>query len=425
MSNKNYLNIARVRTIAAALLILAGIGWHARQSHAQSTVGGSTAVQACKMESASVVRAYRASRGAKIPLPGSDGQKDVQLSDEIWIEVNGLPGLIACESADHPFVLFLNGRAAKRLVREPSSDPHTAIAKFTLKITSDARDTWAHVLGRPSFEARETSVSIGIQDRFPIRSDAILYVNSLPSGWFIAWVVIFFGLLLAFLWCAIKTNIIRDGQPDPAAAKWNGPYSLSRTQAAWWFFVVFASYLLIGLVTGDFVGSLNATALTLLGISAGTVLGAVAIDASKSGPAAQVAQQQAQQTSANEVRQFSAQTANLQNAAEAATDPQRKAETLQQLKDAETRLQMAKSNEVKLLNQSEGFFRDIVSDANGVIFHRFQMVAWTLALAVVFVHEVYQNLAMPEFNATLLGLIGISAGTYLGLKTTEAVVPKN
>ena len=86
---------------------------------------------------------------------------------------------------------------------------------------------------------------------------------------------------------------------------------------------------------------------------------------------------------------------------------------------------MAKSNEVKLLNQSEGFFRDIVSDANGVIFHRFQMVAWTLALAVVFVHEVYQNLAMPEFNATLLGLIGISAGTYLGLKTTEAVVPKN
>ena len=31
---------------------------------------------------------------------------------------------------------------------------------------------------------------------------------------------------------------------------------------------------------------------------------------------------------------------------------------------------------------SEGFFLDILSDANGVSFHRFQMFAWTLVLGL-------------------------------------------
>ncbi|HRP29599.1 MAG TPA: hypothetical protein PLG77_14295, partial [Burkholderiaceae bacterium] len=61
---------------------------------------------------------------------------------------------------------------------------------------------------------------------------------------------------------------------------------------------------------------------------------------------------------------------------------------------------------------------DIVSDTNGVNFHRFQMAAWTAVLGVIFVHDVYVSLAMPEFDNTLLGLLGISSGTYLGLKVT-------
>jgi hypothetical protein len=31
---------------------------------------------------------------------------------------------------------------------------------------------------------------------------------------------------------------------------------------------------------------------------------------------------------------------------------------------------------------------------------------------------------MPEFSGTLLGLMGISAGTYFGLKIPEDTVPK-
>ena len=44
------------------------------------------------------------------------------------------------------------------------------------------------------------------------------------------------------------------------------------------------------------------------------------------------------------------------------------------------------------------------------------MLAWTAILGLVFVYSVWERLAMPEFSATLLSLMGISAGTYLGFK---------
>ena len=61
----------------------------------------------------------------------------------------------------------------------------------------------------------------------------------------------------------------------------------------------------------------------------------------------------------------------------------------------------------------------MLSDPSGVSLHRFQMFVWTLVLGVIFVASVYKNLAMPQFSATLLGLMGISSGTYLGFKVPE------
>jgi hypothetical protein len=68
---------------------------------------------------------------------------------------------------------------------------------------------------------------------------------------------------------------------------------------------------------------------------------------------------------------------------------------------------------------SEGFLLDILRDETGVSFHRFQMAAWTVVLGFVFVISVYRSLAMPDFSATLLGLMGISAGTYIGFKIPD------
>lgn len=40
-------------------------------------------------------------------------------------------------------------------------------------------------------------------------------------------------------------------------------------------------------------------------------------------------------------------------------------------------------------------------------------------LGIMFISSVYNNLTMPEFSATLLGLMGISSGTYIGFKFPE------
>jgi len=63
--------------------------------------------------------------------------------------------------------------------------------------------------------------------------------------------------------------------------------------------------------------------------------------------------------------------------------------------------------------------KDIVSDSNGLSFHRFQAVLWTLILGIVFVTTVLTRMSMPEFETTLLTLMGISHVLYLGFKIPE------
>jgi hypothetical protein len=141
--------------------------------------------------------------------------------------------------------------------------------------------------------------------------------------------------------------------------------------------------LLIAAVTGDFNGTLNGTALTLLGIGGATAAGSAVVNASK----------QKEQVAA-----VAQATAN---------------NNTQLL----TRLQN--------LRKPNQFVIDILSDADGVSIHRFQLVAWTLVLTFIFVKEVWEHLAMPEFDGNLLTLQGISSATYVGLKLAEPSVPKS
>jgi ABC-type Mn2+/Zn2+ transport system permease subunit len=68
---------------------------------------------------------------------------------------------------------------------------------------------------------------------------------------------------------------------------------------------------------------------------------------------------------------------------------------------------------------SNGYLTDVLTDVNGISLHRFQLVAWTIIIGAIFVVDVYRNLALPTFDATILALLGISAGTYLGFKVPE------
>ena len=68
---------------------------------------------------------------------------------------------------------------------------------------------------------------------------------------------------------------------------------------------------------------------------------------------------------------------------------------------------------------SEGFMHDLLSDINGISFHRLQMFVWTLVLGILFVYSVWARLTMPDFDVTLLALQGLTSGTYLGFKLPE------
>jgi hypothetical protein len=153
-------------------------------------------------------------------------------------------------------------------------------------------------------------------------------------------------------------------------------YSYSRSQLFWWTIIVLTCFAIDMAMTGASNGIMNSTALTLLGISAGTTVAGRVIDNSQS------------------------------------SDP---------------------SVEMHQDSKSQGFWMDILSDQNGVSIHRFQAVLFNIGFGVAFISQFISNIpdhitlgvAVPfaDFDNTTLGLIGLSAGTYATLKFNENLSP--
>jgi hypothetical protein len=367
----------------------------------------------------------------------------VSLGGTIAVRISGLANLQ--KDCTAPIILYLNNYPIKSLKPFPPSSPPTLAAGgslganpppspsssgelyFVLSVTDESRASWIPILGAPCCSARDIKVSVGIEDQYPLRPATgktlpELKLDIIGNRWFAIWTIIFVVLVGVFFWCARHTNIIRDGNPATAAADASGTYSLSKSQGALWLFVILAAYLLIGMVTGDFSNSINSTALILLGIGAGTVVGSAVIDASKETQDAPKTKSDIVTTKAS-LTQIDQDMAAIDSQLKAIPSPPNMNDLKQQRDMKESERQQTLSEYRKLTRQSERFLTDILSDANGVSFHRFQMAAWTLVLGLVFIKGVYENLAMPEFNTTLMGLLGLSAGTYLGLKIPEATRP--
>ena len=77
------------------------------------------------------------------------------------------------------------------------------------------------------------------------------------------------------------------------------------------------------------------------------------------------------------------------------------------------------SKDTIVLKGSKNFFIDILSDEDGISIHRFQMVVWTVFIGIYFIYSVFNGLDIPQISKELLALMGISSGTYLGLKIPE------
>jgi hypothetical protein len=298
---------------------------------------------------------------------GPDGKeyvttREAELGDTVFVLVNGLarfrpPGIDLTR-----VVLFLDGQPLKGLKPELPG-PQYSHLKFRLAIDPGNRDTWKSLMSG-AVRRHAVDLSVGFEGQPPLRTEVDDFrLIAIPGAWLAFWIVMCLAVLLVLVWYGRRTNLLRDYGPEPAGGALK-PFSLARTQMATWFLVVLAAYVFLWLVTGA-LDTLTTTVIGLMGISAATAVAGNAMDAGKK-----------------------------TTAAAAAAGPAASA-------------------------ASAGFFTDIFSDERGMSLARLQIGIWTLVLAVIFARSVFRDLAMPEFDATLLGLMGISNGTYLGFKGAE------
>ena len=205
------------------------------------------------------------------------------------------------------------------------------------------------------------------------------------------------AVLLFLIWGADRRYGLLREAPRPEADKPKGnlgelpgkpnenPFSLGMVQMAFWFAVIMGCFSVLACATGDVNGIMTEQALILMGIGTGTALGSAVVRDTKR----------------------SAATRDL------ALIPGDAATSLRQ--------QIDWLNLGKPARESGwgNLLRDLLTTADGLAFHRFQILVITLILGIVFVVAVVRTLAFPVFDSTLLAMMGISGGTYLGFNVSE------
>jgi hypothetical protein len=285
------------------------------------------------------------------------------LGDRMIVEVGNFPKLLDAAGGNcADIVLFLDTLPMN--LRPESCDVQNGTVRYLLTRNDKNDQAWHWLLGNPRHFTKNIQVSVGtgmtaINTRvtaFPIRV--------IPRMPFYGWILATLAGVIFFVHLCRTTGLIR-GARTAAIKPTEKPYSLANFQMAFWFFLVVDTYVFIWLVTGE-LDTITESILALIGIGAGTALGSAMIDT---------------------------------NAGEGSAD----------------KTSAAAADEQK----TRGFLKDVLDDGGGISFHRFQMFIWTLVLGVIFAASVYRHLAMPQFSATLLGLLGVSSGTYLGFKFPE------
>ena len=356
---------------------------------------------------------------------------NVELDDIIEFRIKNLEQWVNLNTEiNDPLKLvpYINGRAIRGNYPDELHLERGRLI-YHLQIKPENREVWVDLLGAPDGVRRPVTVSVGLEngsafDSVHERDNPVALTVISPVYGVVATILILVTLAL-LLWLVRKTNIIREPGPPPISGK-RRPYNLGRAQMAFWFFLIYASYTTIWLITSA-LDTITTSLLALMGISAGTALGEALIDNGKDTAKTNQIQDLTAQKFAVEQAVTDVQTqVDALNASGAATvtDQANRDAMTRQLVEGRTRLGQIDQQLGALAadaspNVSAGFLRDILSDGSGYSFHRFQIFAWTIVLGIIFISSVYNNLTMPEFSPTLLGLMGLSAGTYIGFKFPE------
>jgi len=303
-------------------------------------------------------RLHSAPCGAEVAVAGAAGVNDdprqVYLEDWVVVSVCHLDSLVhAAEAQQQEITLYIEGLDTG--IAPSGMDVENGTITFELDRNAKNKHIWRQFLYDPLFDPDATTrISVGIHGDRPLPRAAGANMSlRLKKMYVDYWTMLWLALLVIVAIALVVYARRSDMLRDgPSVNGVYQPYSLARVQMAWWFFLLVVGYVFIWLVTGE-VDSIAPSLLGLVGISAATALAAVAITSpSALGPRA-----------------------------------------------------------------SEGFFHDLISSDRGVVaLDRLQVVVWTLVLGGIFLTSVLWDLTMPEFSATMLALMGISSGTYIGFK---------
>lgn len=296
----------------------------------------------------------------------------LRFGDDVTLAVEHAPNATFDDTGEpNPadLVLFLDGRPLPgthaRVGPGQTDEDDVTTTLLTYRVTRDlttaaARQNWKEVLVAAN-SGQPLAISTGLENGPAAQSRESVEFIVFRAGRLVWWFVAAVAGLVVFFVVAARTGALRDKEPaGPEVTKpTERAFSLSRCQMALWTILTVYAYLFIWFLTGEYKATIPQSIVGLMGISLATFGTAAAVDAEK-----------------------------------------------------------AQRNRATVC-KSEGLFKDLTTSAAGASLHRLQFEIWTLALAVVFVVTVWQTLAMPNFDATLLALMGATSGAYAGLKLPE------
>jgi hypothetical protein len=243
--------------------------------------------------------------------------------------------------------LFIEGLKVKGLTRMDTSRSEPIVYFI---IDDKVRNIVRKFFGESASDKMVVPLSVSVgNEKFTTKSRYI-FLEIKPKV-NVAWVYVLAVVLTGVAIIALLNNILKDDN--------NLYYSLGRTQLFYWTILFSICYLVIWHNTG-MLPDVTATALTILGISAGTTAAGKVIENQNKGDV-----------------------------------------------------------EIDANAKSEGWFYDILSDGSSINIHRFQNIIFNIIFGVIFFQRCLATHAMPTFDSNVLVLLGISSGTYAGLKMTE------
>ncbi|HEY2324750.1 MAG TPA: hypothetical protein VGJ82_17965 [Thermoanaerobaculia bacterium] len=275
------------------------------------------------------------------------------LDDRMSVHVQNLESLLAKVDDNCSALVLFLDGMPLKGIQPESCDKVSGHVRYRLERVAKDDAVWHDLLGSPTTFKKPVSVSIGSTTSFSALSTVTTFELEVIPAGPFHVYLVLLVVTLIAFIYLCSNTPVIRGG-TPDQPLAVRPYSLSLFQMAFWFFLVIASYVFIWLIC-DELNTITDSVLGLIGIGAATAVGAKIVNDRSVGSDAP--------------------------------------------------------------SVTHGFVSDVISDSHGVSIHRLQMFAWTLVLGVIFVASVYNDLSMPEFSSTLLGLMGISSGTYLGVKT--------